>query len=48
MQGGTKGSGSPKGNRNALKHDLYTAEARAGRKQLRDILSNSKALIESS
>jgi glucans biosynthesis protein len=38
MHGGAPGSGAPKGNKNALKHGYYTAEAIALRRQLRAFL----------
>lgn len=38
MHGGTKGSGAPLGNRNALKHGDYTREAIAERRQLRNLI----------
>jgi hypothetical protein len=34
MHGGTDGVGAPCGNRNALKHGLYTAEAIARRREV--------------
>jgi hypothetical protein len=34
MHGGTDGIGAPHGNRNALKHGLYTAEAIAQRREI--------------
>ncbi|TPG56700.1 hypothetical protein EAH76_02065 [Sphingomonas glacialis] len=36
MHGGAKGSGAPRGNQNALKHGLRTAEMRKLRSMLRD------------
>jgi uncharacterized protein YjcR len=38
MHGGAEGSGAPTGNQNALKHGLYTREALAERKALRDLI----------
>ncbi len=38
MHGGTERSGAPKGNRNALRDGLYTAEALAERRVLRSLL----------
>jgi glucans biosynthesis protein len=38
MHGGARGSGAPVGNRNALKHGLYTREALAERRALRDLI----------
>ena len=37
MHGGAKGSGAPKGNKNALKHGLHTAEAKAMRQHVREL-----------
>ncbi|WP_287434366.1 HGGxSTG domain-containing protein [Maritimibacter sp.] len=38
MHGGAVGSGAPKGNKNALKHGYYSAEAKAMRKHIRDLI----------
>ena len=38
MHGGTDGIGAPRGNRNALKHGLYTAEAIAQRREVAALL----------
>ena len=38
MHGGAAGSGAPRGNKNALKHGLYTAEAIAERRRLRAMM----------
>jgi len=38
MHGGAQGSGAPEGNRNALKHGMYTAKAIAERKALRAMI----------
>ena len=46
MHGGAKGSGAPKGNQNALKHGLYTREAIAERKALRDLIGASEATLD--
>jgi len=45
MHGGAFGSGAPKGNKNALKHGLFTGRARKQRQQLRDLLRQSRQLI---
>jgi hypothetical protein len=45
MHGGASGSGAPRGNKNALKHGLYTREAIEGRRELRALIRNSRALI---
>ncbi len=46
MHGGAKGSGAPKGNQNALKHGLSTAEAIREQKALRRLIRDAQALIE--
>jgi uncharacterized protein YjcR len=46
MHGGAKGSGAPKGNRNALKHGAYSAEARAFNEQVRDLLRAGKDFLD--
>lgn len=38
MHGGAEGSGAPKGNKNALKHGLYTKEAIEERRKLRELI----------
>jgi uncharacterized protein YjcR len=40
-----QGSGAPRGNRNALKHGLYTREAIAQRRQLRELMRQSRELL---
>jgi hypothetical protein len=45
MHGGTA-QGAPKGNRNALKHGRYGAEAIADRRELASLLRAMKDLIE--
>lgn len=46
MHGGAPGSGAPKGNRNALKHGLYTAEAREMKKLVRSLTRRTRDIIE--
>lgn len=46
MHGGAAGSGAPKGNRNAVKHGLYTREAIEDRRRLRDLMRRSRALLK--
>jgi hypothetical protein len=46
-EGGAFGSGAPRGNKNALKHGLYTQQALKGRRRLRDLLRQSRQLIRS-
>jgi hypothetical protein len=45
MHGGAPGSGAPRGNKNALKHGLYTREAIAERQQLRGLMRQSRKLL---
>jgi len=45
MHGGAAGSGAPRGNENARKHGLYTREAMAERRQLAELMQQSRALI---
>jgi glucans biosynthesis protein len=47
MHGGAPGSGAPKGNRNALRHGRYAAQAIAMRREMRALLRRSRELIES-
>jgi len=43
---GGKSPGAPKGNKNALKHGFYTAEWIARRRATREILRQSRAILE--
>ena len=45
MHGGAPGSGAPRGNKNARKHGLYTREAIAQRRQLGELMRQSRRLI---
>ena len=45
MHGGAKGSGAPKGNKNALKHGRYTAKAQAERKGLSALLREARSVL---
>jgi hypothetical protein len=45
MHGGAKGSGAPKGNKNALKDGLHTAEAIAWRKEIYELMRKSRHVI---
>jgi uncharacterized protein YjcR len=45
MHGGAPGSGAPRGNKNALKHGLYTREAIEERQQLQALLRESRRLV---
>jgi uncharacterized protein YjcR len=46
MHGGAHGSGAPKGNQNALKHGLYTREAKAELKELRELIRVSRETLD--
>jgi len=46
MHGGAPGSGAPRGNQNALKHGLYTRNAREERRLVQDLLRQSRALVK--
>jgi uncharacterized protein YjcR len=47
MHGGAKGSGAPKGNKNALKSGLYTAEAIEMRRHvMRLVRATRKTILE--
>jgi uncharacterized protein YjcR len=45
MHGGAAGSGAPRGNKNAVKHGLYTREAIAQRRQLTELMRQSRKLL---
>jgi hypothetical protein len=45
MHGGAPGSGAPRGNKNAQKHGLYTREAIAQRRQLSELIRQSRQLM---
>jgi hypothetical protein len=47
MHGRAEGSGAPRGNRNALKHERFTREAIEEHRQLRALMRESHALIRS-
>jgi hypothetical protein len=47
MHGGATGSGAPKGNRNALRHGRYAAQAIEMRREMRALLRRSRELVES-
>ncbi len=48
MHGGAAGSGAPEGNRNALKHGQYMAEARAFEAHVRELLRRGREGLEES
>jgi len=45
MHGGAEGSGAPEGNKNALKHGLYTRSAIAERKELTNLLREARETL---
>jgi hypothetical protein len=45
MHGGARESGTPKGNRNALKHGLFTGDAIGERKRIEVLLSDARKLL---
>jgi glucans biosynthesis protein len=46
MHGGAKGTGAPRGNKNAVKHGAYSKEAQYRRKELRAMLRQARKLIK--
>lgn len=46
MHGGAAGSGAPKGNRNALKHGLFTWEMIEQRKAVNGLLRRSRGILD--
>lgn len=46
MHGGARGSGAPKGNKNALKHGEYSREAREFRRHVRHLLKSGKHMLD--
>jgi uncharacterized protein YjcR len=45
MHGGARGSGAPKGNRNALKHGLYTKASIEEQKHVRALIRQAQKLV---
>jgi glucans biosynthesis protein len=45
MHGGAAGSGAPMGNKNALRHGHYSAEAIAQRRELAELIRQSRATL---
>jgi uncharacterized protein YjcR len=43
---GSDYGGAPKGNKNALRHGLYTAQSIAARRAIRAVLCDSRELLE--
>ena len=46
MHGGAKGSGAPRGNKNALKHGGYAREALERRAQIRRFLKEARNVLK--
>lgn len=46
MHGGARGSGAPKDNQNALRHGAYTKAALRHRAEIRQLIRQSKELLE--
>jgi hypothetical protein len=46
MHGGARGSGAPRGNKNALKTGFYTRKAKAERKNILSLLRHSRDLMQ--
>ena len=46
MHGGAPGSGAPSGNHNARRQGLFTGEAIAERKQIRELLGEARKLLQ--
>ena len=46
MHAGAAGSGAREGNRNALKHGRYTAEALEARRLVRELVRAARELVE--
>jgi glucans biosynthesis protein len=46
VHGGAAGTGAPRDNKNALKHGLFTREAIEERRKLRDLLRQSRKLLQ--
>ena len=45
MHGGARESGAPKGNRNALRHGLFTGDAITERKRIEKLLADTRQLL---
>jgi hypothetical protein len=43
MHGGAKGSGAPRGNRNAWRHGYWSAEAIEERRMIRELICRARA-----
>jgi uncharacterized protein YjcR len=45
MHGGARGSGAPRGNKNAFKHGLYAREAIGERRHIQELMRQSRKLL---
>ncbi|MEI6723755.1 MAG: HGGxSTG domain-containing protein [Betaproteobacteria bacterium] len=45
MHGGAAGSGAPVGNRNALKHGMYTKEMKAQKARVRELIRGTNEML---
>jgi uncharacterized protein YjcR len=46
MHGGAPGSGAPRGNKNAMKHGLYTRKAIKERRKMKDFLRQVRQQLQ--
>jgi len=46
MHGGAPGSGAPRGNKNAMKHGLYTHKAIEERRKMKDFLRQVRQQLQ--
>ncbi len=46
MHGGAKGSGAPRYSQNALKHGLTTAEAKAERREIGELIRTGRRVLK--
>ena len=45
MHGGANGSGAPMGNRNGLKHGMYTKEMKAQKARVRELIRGTNEML---
>jgi uncharacterized protein YjcR len=46
MHGGTPRSGAPSGNQNARQHGLFTEDAIAERRRIRDVMREARKMLQ--
>lgn len=46
MHGGAKGSGAPTGNKNALKHGMFTKESKELNRRISELLRESEEMLD--